>query len=96
VIVDDLNIGGLAVEPPETDSPPIVHANGVLPTAIAGESFETIPGRNAEIVQRFGRVEQRQLSEHDAMKLGRKSEHRFAVEKSRGVLVREAPDHVQS
>jgi hypothetical protein len=56
VIVNDLDLVGIAILPPKADAPLLVHANTVLAGPIAPELLQSIPRRHAEVVERLGRV----------------------------------------
>jgi hypothetical protein len=49
VIVDDLNVVGVAVFPTETDSPPFVDPNAMLPSTSIRELLQAIAGRNPQV-----------------------------------------------
>jgi len=52
MIVRDLDIVGVALGPSEADTPLIVDPNAHLPCAIAFQSFESIPGWVAQVLNR--------------------------------------------
>jgi hypothetical protein len=93
VIVNDLNIVGVGSFPAKADSPLIIDPNAVLPLSIAAELLKTIPRRNAQIVEHFGRVERHQLSEHEAPQISRKSSDRLAFKESLSVAITKGLDH---
>jgi len=43
VVVDDLNVARIRIDPPETDPPLVIDPNAVLSSSVTGESFQTIP-----------------------------------------------------
>jgi hypothetical protein len=56
MVVNDRNLVGIAILPPEADAPLLVHADTVLAGAIAPELLQSIPRRDAEIVELLGRI----------------------------------------
>lgn len=52
VVIDNLYVMGVCVAPDETDSPLIVYSYAMLPLPAAAQSFESISGRYAEILNR--------------------------------------------
>jgi hypothetical protein len=51
MIVDDLHIVHVTVPPVKAYPPLIVHADAVLSSTVAGESFQTVPWRKTKILQ---------------------------------------------
>jgi hypothetical protein len=56
MIVNDLDLVGIAILPPEADAPLLVHANTVLACAIAPELLQSIARRHAQVVKLLGRI----------------------------------------
>ena len=54
MVIGDLDIEGIPIDPFETDSPFIVDPDTVLPCTIALKSFQTISGRYPNIIQLYG------------------------------------------
>src|SRR5918996_3516837 len=90
VIVDDLDILG-TLPPHETDPPLIIDPDRVLTGAIALQSFETIAGRQAQVLQARGRVQHVQLAGRDAGDAPEPCRGRALKQGSRR-LVPKAPD----
>jgi hypothetical protein len=67
VIVDDLYIVRVAVPPVKAYPPLIVHADAVLSSTVAGESFQTVPWRKTKILQRLRRVQHDQFALSQAL-----------------------------
>jgi len=42
VVVDDLNVTRIRINPPETDPPLVIDPNAMLPLSVTGESFQAI------------------------------------------------------
>jgi hypothetical protein len=84
---------GVALGPPETDAPLIIDANTVLPRPITAEFLEAVARRCHEVIERFRRVEQDQLSQHDALKCARVPLDPLTAEQTRRVAIRATLDH---
>jgi hypothetical protein len=69
MVVDDLDIKGCSVMPPEANLPLLVDAKAVLPTPIALQRFEAIAGRYPQIVQGSCLVQRTQLAQSDRLDL---------------------------
>ena len=62
MVVDDLDVVGVAFRPPEADAPLIVDANAVLSLSIATERFQAVAWRRAQEIKGVSGVDQEQLS----------------------------------
>lgn len=93
MIVDDLDVVGVAVDPAEADAPLVVDADAVLAGPVAAELLEAIARRDAQVLEVHGTVDQAELPEHDAAEVGRESADGFARPETLGVAVSEAPNH---
>ncbi len=51
MVIDNFHIIGTIFAPHKAHSPLVVHANAVLPFAIAGQGFEPIAGRRSQVPQ---------------------------------------------
>jgi hypothetical protein len=51
VIVDNLNIVGIAVVPTKTEPPLIIDANAVLTLSVGGQGLQPVPGRACHVSQ---------------------------------------------
>jgi hypothetical protein len=49
VIIDNLDVQGIAGVPHETDAPLIVDPNAVLPSSVSMQCFQMIPGRRRQV-----------------------------------------------
>ncbi len=61
MIVDDLNVGYIAVLPAKTNAPLIVDTDGVLACPISPQSFEP-KARRLEIIERSNLVQERKTT----------------------------------
>ena len=57
MIVNNLDLVGVAGLPAKTNTPLIVDPNTVLALSISAELLKTITRRNAQVVQRFRSIE---------------------------------------
>src|SRR6185295_13507328 len=61
VVVDDLHFEGVVLAPFKTDSPAVVDPDAVLPSAVAFQCLQTVPGWNPQIQQALRVVEHPQF-----------------------------------
>ena len=61
MIIHDLNIERITLNPGKADPPLIIDTNTVLPLPISLQSFQTISRRNPQITERWGEVENQKL-----------------------------------
>lgn len=52
MIIDNFSLPGIAVLPSKANAPLPIDTYAVLPLALAGENFEPVAGRNAQIIKR--------------------------------------------
>lgn len=93
MVVDDLDIVRVSVDPSKADAPLVVDANAVLPCSAAFQRFQSIARRNREIAQPCDGRQLRELSRRSAANRGRKSPRRSAAVKVLGVGTAKARDH---
>jgi hypothetical protein len=93
MIVNDLNLGGIANLPPKADAPSLVHANTVLSGAITPELLQSIARRHAEVVELLGRIHRHQFAQHRALEIRRIASDGLASEQSLGIAIGECVDH---
>jgi hypothetical protein len=62
MVVDDLDIVGMAIVPFEADPPLVVDPDGPLAFPLAPQGLKPVSGRNPEIVQALRAVKQVQLA----------------------------------
>jgi hypothetical protein len=72
VIINDLDLESVASFPSKTDPPLVIDANTVLARAIAFELLQAIAGRDAEVFELLGSVDNAELPQHEAVELGGK------------------------
>jgi len=95
MIVDDLDLVGVAIAPYKTDPPLVVDPYAVLALTIAGQLLEPVSGRNPEVLQRLRVVQHRELATGDVLDTP-KARTTLAVEERFGVLAPERPYHFVS
>jgi len=96
VIIDDLDVVRIAVEPAEADPPLVIHPDAVLPTAIAFQSLQMVAGGNFQIVEPLGSVHLNELAQHHTMEFGREAAAGCASEQPPRLTVSETLDHTAS
>jgi hypothetical protein len=74
VIVNDLDLMGVALLPSEADAPLVVHAGPVLPGTVAPELLQSLPRRDPEILQRLGGIDGHGLSDYTQPRLSAESQ----------------------
>ena len=93
MIINNLDLEGIAVSPAKTDSPLVIDANTVLAGAVAFELLQAVAGWDPEIVELLGGIHDAELPEHESVEFGRKASDAFALEQSLRVAIGEAQDH---
>ena len=91
MIVHDLDGIRSGVGPDEAHPPLIVDANAVLPFAIALQGFQSVRGRNSQVIEPRGRVEYGQLALGDDLDVDEApdalTENSFSVSEQRKDLI---------
>ncbi len=93
MIVDDLNLVGVAIPPTKADAPLLVHANTVLAGSIATELLQSISRRHAEVTELLGRVHRHKFAQHGASEIRGISSDGFTSKQSLGITIGEGLDH---
>jgi predicted nucleic acid-binding protein len=93
VVVDDLNVVRVAVDPGEADTPLIVDADTVLSFAIPRELLQTVRGWAPEVVDRLGVVEHSQLAQRYPLDVFGQLPGEPPAEDPLGLVVGERLDH---
>ena len=93
MVIDDLDVEGVAVLPAKADAPLIVDANTVLARAIPFELLEPVAGWDTKVNELLGGVHEAELAEHEALELGREPAHGLAAKQALGVPIGEAVEH---
>jgi hypothetical protein len=71
VIVDELDLVGVAARPLKHDSPLIVHANTVKALPVSPKRLESISRRRTKILKLMSGIDQVELSDHCGRDIGR-------------------------
>jgi hypothetical protein len=65
VVVDDLDVEGVTINPAEDDAPLLIDPNAVKPVEVTAQSFEVVARRYTQVVQVAGSVDELQLAERE-------------------------------
>ena len=93
MIINDLDLEGVAIFPSKTDAPLVINANAVLAGAIALEFLQPVARRDAKVLELLRSVNQAELPQHEAEELGGKAADALTLEQPLRVAVGEAGDH---
>ena len=93
MVVDDLDVMCVPVLPAKADAPLIVDANAVLARAVAFELFESVAGRDTQVLELLGGIDEAELTEHESKEAGREPSDVLPLKHALRVPVREALDH---
>jgi hypothetical protein len=94
MIVDDLDVVGFAVFPPETDTPLDINSDTILALSFSHELFESVSWGNAHIIQRLGGVQQQELPQCHPTQGVVELRPAFPEEDAFCLLVSKASDHL--
>jgi hypothetical protein len=92
MIVNDLNVAGIAASPKEAYTPLIIDADAVLTLTVALQCFQPVPWRNHQILQGASTVQVKQLSTRYSLK-GPKARHVHIGEQRFRLPGSEGADH---
>jgi hypothetical protein len=67
MVIGDLDIEGVAIDPPEADSPLVVYMDAILTCPITLQRFQSIPERNPQICQVYRVFKKAQLAPRNFM-----------------------------
>lgn len=93
MVVGHFDVKGVSLRPYKAHAPLIVDADAVLILAVPFQSFETIAGRNAEIMQGLGGIENQQLAQSGTLNVLRQTFHSPAMKQVFRAAVAKAPNH---
>ncbi len=93
MIIDNLNVMGVARAPPKADPPQSVDADAVLPQSVALQFFQPVRGRYAKVIERGRSVEHPELPKGGTLHIGPQPPDRLTMKKSIGVSILETLDH---
>ena len=93
MVVDDLDLPYFAIAPRETDTPLFVHANTVLPSAVAPQRLEPVAGRHPQIVKSACGLKRQEFRPRPLLDRHWQPANGIAREDGCATLVGEALDH---
>lgn len=96
MVIRNLNLVGVAVLPDEADTPLVIDPDAVLSLTVSREFLQPICRRDSEIFQALGSFDHLELPLHGALDVWWKPARSFSREKSPGLLVAKASDHLGS
>jgi len=94
MVIGDLDIEGVAIDPPKADPPLIVYADAELVCPITLQCFKSVPGWNPQISQIYGVCKKSQPATRHGMKGGREILDEVPEPDAFGHSVLETFDHV--
>ena len=92
MVVDDLDLEGVAAAPDEADAPLAIDSDAVLSRPISLQLLESIGRRDPQVFDSLGSVEHPQLPEGDPLNVRPEALHALALEEAFSISVREALD----
>jgi hypothetical protein len=93
MIIDDLDVLGVPVDPAKAQSPLAIDPDRVLAFPRTLQPFQTIPGRRRKIVEARGGIQQEKLPAGDPLDSPEPADIVIA-EQSLCILVGEGADHI--
>jgi hypothetical protein len=96
MVVNDLDLMGIAFQPSEVDAPLVIDPNTVLPSAASSQLLEPVPPRHAQIIESLSGIDEYKPAQHGALELARISADALPLEETLSVPITEALDHLES
>jgi hypothetical protein len=93
MIVDELNVVGVAILPAEADAPLVVDADTMLASTITLELFKPVAWWHTEVSELLGSINGNEFPEHRALKISRILANRFSAEQPLGIPIPETLNH---
>jgi len=93
MVIRDFYVKGIPIPPDEAHAILIVNPNAVLPRPIPAKRFQMISRRHLQVIERDGRIQNRQFLERPAPEISRKSPALARPPQPFGFLVAETRDH---
>ena len=94
MVIDDLDVIGVAVLEAETQTPLVVYPNTPLPTPVSPEGLQSVRRRDAQVINAAGDVEHLKFSLRHRSKSAKPFRRRAAKQRLR-VLAAEGLDHLE-
>jgi len=95
MVVGDFHFGGAGFFPAEDDSPLAVDADGMEAIKITAQGLKAVPGRVAEVIQRFGFMDGNELVIGALLNFMREFAGIFQIEDLPALFVSETQNHRQ-
>ena len=93
VIVNNLDLPGIAITQGETNAPLRVDANAMLPKPVPAQNFQPVAGRDPQVIEVTSRVNRDQFGTSPLLNLRGQSANGMACEDGRSVLAGKTLDH---
>jgi hypothetical protein len=93
MIVRYFHIMRVAAFPAKTQAPLIINANAPLPLSVSRQSFQSVAGRNAQVIDYLCRIDRLKLAPGHVLHMRGNGSDPVAIEYRRGELVGERADH---
>ena len=93
MVIHDLDVEGVAVEPAKAHAPLVVDSNAELSHPVAGESFQPIPRRSAKICEVDRCIELSQATQRGALQLRTQTSDREPFEQPPRIPIAKAANH---
>jgi hypothetical protein len=93
MVVHDLHIKSVSIAPHKTNAVLVIDPYTVLPRPFTAKSLQAVAGRHVQVVEYYGRIQDRELLKGPALKRGRKTTASSTLPKLFSVSVPETYDH---
>jgi hypothetical protein len=93
MIVNKLDLIRIAIPPAQADAPLIIDANTVLARSVAFEFLQAVAGRDSQVFELLGRVNEPELPQHRPLQVSREAPHGLALKEPLDVPISKALDH---
>ena len=93
MIVDDLDVVGVAADPAEANAELVVDTDAVLPEAITSQFLESVGRRHLQVGESCGGIEHNKFAEGNALEIRLKSADFLALEEAFGGVVAKVANH---
>ncbi len=93
MVVHDLNFVRVSFTPNEADSPLFIDAYTVLSAPVSTQGFQSIAGRNSQVIEGFGSINDFQLDPRSMLNCGGQATRKLTLKDPFRFTVSEALDH---
>jgi hypothetical protein len=94
MVIDNLHFVGVAIAPLEAHAPLVIDADAILARPVARQLLQPIPGRDSQVNELIGSVQDQQLTESGTLEFRRPPPHRTTDRDPLSVPPPEALDHL--